>query len=112
ERLASSHPRVVAVGETGLDYYYHHSPPEAQRASFRDFIRIARRTGKTLTLHIRDAAAMPAEGSAHAEARAILVEERGFDVPVVVHCFTGTPDDAREWTALGAHLSFSGIVTF
>ena len=103
ERLAAEHPRVVAVGETGLDYYYDHSPPDAQRAAFRDFIRIARRTQKTLTLHIRDA---------HEEARRIMEEERGFDVPVVVHCFTGTPDDARAWTALGAHLSFSGIVTF
>jgi TatD DNase family protein len=103
EQLAATHPRVVAVGETGLDYHYNYSPPESQRAHFRDFIRIAQRTGKPLTLHIRDA---------HAEARAILVEEHGFDVPVIVHCFTGTPDDAREWIALGAWLSFSGIVTF
>src|SRR5439155_14774490 len=103
ERLAATHPRVVAVGETGLDYHYNHSPPDAQRAHFREFIRIARRAGKPLTLHIRDA---------HDDARRILVEESGFDVPVIVHCFTGTPDDARAWTALGACLSFSGIVTF
>lgn len=103
EALAESHPGVVAVGETGLDYHYNYSPPDEQRAFFRRFIQMARRTKKTLTLHIRDA---------HAEARQILVEESGFDVPVVVHCFTGTPEDGRAWTELGAFLSFSGIISF
>src|SRR5207302_9283893 len=64
ERLAAAHARVVAVGETGLDYHYRHSPPETQQDYFRRFIAIARRTRKTLTLHIRDA---------HADARRILV---------------------------------------
>lgn len=103
ERLACEHPRVVAVGETGLDYHYDHSSPEVQQAAFRRFIAIARRAQKTLTLHIRDA---------HADARRILVEEGGTDVPVVVHCFTGDKGEAREWLDLDAALSFSGILTF
>jgi TatD DNase family protein len=103
ERLAREHPRVVAVGETGLDYHYHHSPAASQQEWFRRFIALAREAKKTLTLHIRDA---------HDDARRILVEERGTEVPVVVHCFTGTVADARAWLDLGAFLSFSGIVTF
>src|SRR5205823_5353276 len=55
ERLAQTHPRVVAVGETGLDYHYHHSPREQQQQALRDFIGIARRAKKPLSLHIRDA---------------------------------------------------------
>ena len=103
EKLATDNPRVVAVGETGLDYHYHHSPPEAQKEVFRAFVQIARRANKTLTLHIRDA---------HDDALAIIREEQGTDVPVVVHCFTGTTDEARRWIELGAYLSFSGITTF
>jgi TatD DNase family protein len=100
ERLATSHPRVVAVGETGLDYHYDHSPPEAQKQALRDFAGIARRANKPLSLHIRDA---------HDDALAILTEagSRG-----VVHCFTGNLDEAKRWVALGFSISFSGIVTF
>ena len=114
ERLAATHPRVVAVGETGLDYHYDHSPRDVQQAVFRRFIDIARRTGKTLTLHIRgtDAASKGPPGDAHADAQRILVEERGADVPVVIHCYTGDADQARRWLDLGAYLSFSGILTF
>jgi TatD DNase family protein len=110
EALAATHPRVVAVGETGLDYHYNYSPPEIQQDYFRRFIQLARRTRKTLTLHIRDGEKSAA--SAQADARRILVEEGGTEVPVVVHCFTGTPADARAWLDLGAYISFSGIVTF
>src|SRR5262249_26085534 len=81
------------------------------RQAFRDFIGIARRAGKPLTLHIRSHND-PAKGDAHTEAQRILVEERGTEVPVVVHCFTGTTDEARRWLDLGAYLSFSGIATF
>jgi TatD DNase family protein len=103
ERLATSHPRVVAVGETGLDYHYNHSPRDAQQAALRDYIAIARRARKPLSLHIRDA---------HDDAIAIAKAEHAADVGGVVHCFTGTPDEAARWVDLGFHVSFSGILTF
>ncbi len=103
ERLAVMHPKVVALGETGLDYHYHHSTPEQQQAAFRRFIAVARAAKKPLTLHIRDA---------HDDARAIFIEEHGRDVGAVVHCFSGTLDEARAWLDLGCWLSFSGILTF
>ena len=100
ERLAR-HPRVVAIGETGLDYYYDHLPREAQRAAFPRFIELARSVGKPVVCHIRDA---------HDDARAILAASgigRG-----IIHCFTGGPADAKAYVALGFHVSFSGIVTY
>jgi TatD DNase family protein len=103
ERLATTHPRVVAVGETGLDYHYDHSPPEAQQAALRSFIGIARRANKPLSLHIRDA---------HDDALRICAESGAAEVGGAVHCFTGNRDEAERWVALGFHLSFSGAVTF
>lgn len=103
ERLAASHPRVVAVGETGLDYHYEHSPVVDQQEALRRFIAIARATRKPLSLHIRDA---------HADAARILAEERAADVGGVIHCFTGDRRDAQAYVALGFHLSLSGVVTF
>jgi TatD DNase family protein len=100
ERLAP-HPRVVAIGETGLDYFYDHSPREQQRAAFARFIELAHAVGKPVVCHIRDA---------HDDARAILTAGRVIDC--VIHCFTGTPDDARAYAALGYYVSFSGIVTY
>jgi TatD DNase family protein len=102
ERLAP-HPRVVAIGETGLDYYYDHSPRAAQQAAFAQFIELAHRVNKPVVCHIRDA---------HQDARAILREGRAMDLGVVIHCFTGTPDDARAYAELGAYVSFSGIITY
>lgn len=102
ERLAP-HPRVVAIGETGLDFYYDHSDRAAQAAAFRRFIALARRVGKPVVCHIRDA---------HAEARAILAEEAAAEVGGVIHCFTGTPDDAAAYAAMGFYVSFSGITTY
>jgi TatD DNase family protein len=101
-RLAR-HPRVVAIGETGLDYYYEHSAKDAQAVAFRRFIALAREVGKPVVCHIRDA---------HAEAREILAETRAAELGVVIHCFTGTPDDAEAYVAMGCHVSFSGIVTY
>ena len=100
ERLAP-HPRVVAIGETGLDYYYDHSPRDAQQAAFARFIELARAVGKPVVCHIRDA---------HDDARAIL--RAGGVTDCVIHCFTGTPDDARAYAELGYYVSFSGIVTY
>lgn len=102
ERLAT-HPRVVAIGETGLDYYYDHSPREQQQAAFRRFVALARRVDKPVVCHIRDA---------HDDARAILRETNAADLGCVIHCFTGTPDDARQYAELGCYVSFSGIVTY
>ena len=102
ERLAL-HPRVVAIGETGLDFYYDHSARAAQAEAFVRFIELARRVGKPVVCHIRDA---------HAEARAILVETGAAEVGGIIHCFTGTADDAAAYVELGFHVSFSGIVTY
>ena len=96
------HPRVVAIGETGLDYHYNYSPAEDQKRVFARFLRLAREVKKPVTLHIRDA---------HEDARAIWAAE-GAGLEGVVHCFTGTPSDAQAWLALGLHISFSGILTF
>ncbi|HLU66636.1 MAG TPA: TatD family hydrolase [Kofleriaceae bacterium] len=105
ERLAA-HPRVVAIGETGLDYHYDHSPREAQREAFARQIDLARRTGKPVVCHVRDA---------HGEAHDILARE-GVGRPGapdgIIHCFTGTPEDAAAYAALGLYVSFSGIATF
>ena len=97
ERLAV-HPRVVAIGETGLDYYYDHSPRDVQKAAFARFIELARTVDKPVVCHIRDA---------HDDARAILREHRASELGCVIHCFTGTPDDARAYAEMGCYVSFS-----
>lgn len=100
-------PRVVGIGETGLDYYRlgDRSPAEMewQRERFRVHIRAARRTGKPLIIHTR---------SASADTLAILREEGGGEVRGVFHCFTETREVARAALDLGFHISFSGILTF
>jgi TatD DNase family protein len=101
ERLAAD-PRVVAVGETGLDYYWDHSPPAAQQDSFRRHIDLATRLGKPLMIHDRDA---------HADVLRILREE-GAPETVVFHCFSGDAAMAKECADAGYVLSFAGTVTF
>lgn len=101
-RLARA-PRVVGIGETGLDYYYEHSPRETQRAAYRRFIALARDAGHPVISHIRDA---------HADAAEILAETGAAALGGVIHCFTGGVDDARRYLDLGQYLSFSGILTF
>lgn len=95
-------PGVVAVGETGLDYWYDHAPRDVQRAAFARTAALARAVDLPLVVHVRDA---------HAEAAAILATELAGH-PGVIHCFTGTADDARRYLDLGLCLSVSGIVTF
>jgi TatD DNase family protein len=102
DRLARA-PRVVGIGETGLDYYYDHSPREVQRAAFRRFVALGRAARLPIICHIRDA---------HEEAAEILASEQAAEVGGVIHCFTGGPADARRYLDLGFHLSFSGILTF
>ena len=96
-------PKVIAVGETGLDYYYNHSPRDVQRRVFTRFIHMARATGLPLVVHERDAAGQAAE---------LLRSEGGGELRGVIHCFTGDYDAAREYLDLGFYLSFTGIITF
>jgi TatD DNase family protein len=99
----TARPKVIAVGETGLDFYYNHSPHETQRHIFARFIRMARETGLPLVVHERDA---------HKEAAELLRKEGGGDVRGVIHCFTGNYEAARNYLDLGFYLSFTGIITF
>jgi TatD DNase family protein len=93
---------VVGVGECGLDYHYDHSPRSVQRDVFAEQIALARRMHLTLVVHTREAWDDTLDLLRHADR-----PER-----VVLHCFTGGPDEARQCLDLGAYLSFSGIVTF
>ena len=97
------HPKVIAVGETGLDYFYNHSPREVQRRVFAQFIRLAGETGLPLVVHERDAAS---------EAVELLRNEGAGKIRGVIHCFTGDYDAARNYLDLGFYLSFTGIITF
>ncbi|MGH3760945.1 TatD family hydrolase [Actinophytocola sp.] len=101
EELARE-PRVVAVGETGLDYYWDYSPPAAQQEAFRWHIDLAKRVGKPLMIHDRDA---------HEDIYRVL-EEEGPPETVVFHCFSGDAEFARRCVARGYVLSFAGTVTF
>lgn len=99
-RLAAQ-PQVCAVGETGLDFYYDHSPRDVQALGFRRQCALAKQLGKPLVVHVRDA---------HAECAEILKSEgvtRGM-----IHCFTGDTAAARSYLDLGFHLSISGVVTY
>src|SRR5262245_40416617 len=98
-----AYPKVIAVGETGLDYYYNHSPREVQRRVFAQFIRVAAETGLPLVVHERDAAS---------EAVELLRSEGAGKIRGVIHCFTGDYDAAQNYLDLGFYLSFTGIVTF
>ncbi|MCS0503583.1 TatD family hydrolase [Ancylobacter mangrovi] len=105
ELLAEAdHPRVVAIGEAGLDYHYDSAPREAQAAGFRLHIEAARRTGLPLVIHAREA---------DDDVAAILEDETGRGAfSFVLHCFTAGPELARRAVALGGYVSFSGILTF
>ena len=100
----SAHPKVVAIGEAGLDYHYDKSPRDAQAQGFRTHIAAARRTGLPLVIHAR---------SADADMAAILEEETGKGVfPFILHCFSTGRELAETGVRLGGYVSFSGILTF
>ena len=100
----AAHPRVIGIGETGLDFYYDRSDRDRQRASFRNHIAAARATGLPLIVHTRDA---------EADTAAILEEEMGRGAFAgVIHCFTASAAFARKALDLGLYISISGIVTF
>jgi TatD DNase family protein len=101
---ATDHPRVIAIGECGLDYYYDKSDRQAQRERFQAHIDAARETGLPLVVHTRDAEVDTAEILERA------VKEGG--VTGVLHCFTGSAELARRGLDLGFYVSLSGIVTF
>jgi len=99
----ASHPRVIAIGETGLDHYRIKGGAEWQRERFRTHIRAARSSGKPLIIHMRDAAE---------DTLRIMREEKASEVGGVMHCYTGTWETAQAAMDLGFCISFSGIVTF
>jgi TatD DNase family protein len=102
-RQLTTSPKVVAIGETGLDYYYNHSPRETQRVVFRRFIHLARETGLPIVVHERQAAS---------EVTELLHSDGGGTLPGVIHCFTGDYVAAARYLDLGFYLSFTGIITF
>lgn len=102
-RLAD-HPKVVAIGEAGLDYHYDKSPRDLQAKGFRTHIDAARRTGLPLVIHARQA---------DADIAAILEDETGKGAfPFILHCFSSGRDLAMAGVRLGGYVSFSGILTF
>ncbi|MEO5706954.1 MAG: TatD family hydrolase [Alteraurantiacibacter sp.] len=101
---AAAHPRVIGIGETGLDYYYDKSDRAVQQALFRTHIAVARETGLPIVIHTRDA---------DEDTAAILEEEMGKGAfPALIHCFTASPEFGRRVLELGLTISISGIVTF
>jgi TatD DNase family protein len=101
---ATRDPRVIAIGETGLDYYYDHSDRQVQQALFRTHIGVARETGLPIIIHTRDA---------EDDTLAILTDEMGQGAfPALIHCFTASADFGRAVLDLGLTISLSGIVTF
>lgn len=101
---AAQHPKVIGIGETGLDYYYDHSDRERQRESFRAHIAASRETQLPLIIHTRDA---------EDDTAAIMAEEMGKGAfPALIHCFTASGAFADKMLELGLYISISGIVTF
>lgn len=103
-RAATDHPRVIGIGESGLDYYYDKSDRAVQRALFRMHIGVARETGLPLVIHTRDA------DEDTAQIIAEEMEQGAF--PALIHCFTASPAFGRRVLDLGLTISLSGIVTF
>lgn len=95
-------PKVMAVGECGLDFYYDHSPREAQRQAFADQIQLAHERDLPLVIHTRDAWDDTFD----------VLDAEGVPGTTIFHCFTGGPDEARRALDRGGYISFSGIVTF
>ncbi|MCF3629072.1 TatD family hydrolase [Thalassospiraceae bacterium LMO-SO8] len=107
EELAelAGHPKVVGIGETGLDFYYEHSPRDIQETQFRAHIRAARATGLPLIVHTRDA---------DDDTLRVMDEEYrdGGPFPGLIHCFSAGPEVAEKAVDMGLYISVSGIVTF
>lgn len=102
EKLCS-HPKVVAIGEIGLDYYWDTSPKEIQHTVFREQIRLARRLNKPIVIHNRDA---------HEDIVRLLKEENASEVGGIMHCFSGSWETAKQCLDMNFYISFGGPVTF
>lgn len=101
---AAAHPKVIAIGETGLDYYYDKSDRATQQALFRTHIAVSRQTGLPLIVHTRDA---------EDDTASIIAEEMGKGAfPALIHCFTASAEFGSRMLELGLTISLSGIVTF
>lgn len=101
---AAAHPKVIGIGETGLDYYYDHSDRQTQQDLFRTHIAVSRETGLPLIVHTRDA---------EEDTARIIAEEMGKGAfPALIHCFTASAGFARKMLGHGLMISLSGIVTF
>lgn len=100
----ATHPRVIGIGETGLDYYYEHSPREAQRELFKRHIRVGRQLGLPVIVHSRDADEETVE----------ILREAHNESPFkfLIHCFSSTSYLAEEAVKIGGYISASGIITF
>lgn len=103
EEIARSSARVVAIGETGLDYYRDRSPVDAQKRAFRAQVALARKLDKALIVHDRQA---------HGDALEILAEEKAGETRVVMHCFSGDKAMLKECEKRGYFISFAGPITF
>jgi TatD DNase family protein len=99
----AKHPRVVAIGETGLEYHYDHSPRPVQREVFAGFLRLAADARRPVICHVRDA---------HEDVIAMLRAGPLPDPGGVIHCYSGNVAHARSYLDLGLYLSFSGVITF
>jgi TatD DNase family protein len=99
----TNHPKVIAIGETGLDYYRLKGDLPWQKRRFRNHIRAAKQAGKPLIIHMREAAN---------DTLQIMQEEGAGEIGGVMHCFTGSWETAQAAMAMGFYISFSGIVTF
>jgi TatD DNase family protein len=98
-----SHPKVVAIGEIGLDYYWDTAPKEVQQLVFREQIRLARKVRKPIVIHNRDA---------HEDVVRLLREEKADEVGGIMHCFSGSWETAKQCLDMGFYISFGGPVTF
>lgn len=103
EEVARSCDRVVAIGETGLDFYRDRSPADLQVRSLRMHVRLARRLEKALVVHDRQA---------HRELLEVLADERAGDFPLIMHCFSADEEVLRECSRRGYYISFAGPLTF
>ncbi len=102
-KALAKHPKVVGIGEIGLDYFRDHSPRPRQKEAFIDQISVARDLGLPLVIHNRDA---------FADIFALLLGHRAYDVGGVMHCFSEGPEEAQKTVDLGFHISVNGIMTY
>ena len=110
EKLLTN-PRVCAIGEIGLDYFYDFSPRETQRRVFAEQIELAKKVGKPIVIHVRDGADR-ATGPANEELLAILRDMHAEKIGGVIHCFSGHREDAEAALELGFYISFAGPITY